>query len=179
MVRDMTEDPFESVVAAHHAEIHRYLVRATSRPSDADDLSQETFVRAYKAYRSLSPDANVRAWLFTIATNLSRNHFRSEGRRRQAMVMAAAGASERGSSWPEGEAIASQAGARIDRIVAALPLKQRLAFTMRKVHELDYHAIGKSLDCSAESARAHVFQALRKIRRGLDDLDVVHTERQP
>ena len=80
MVRDMTEDPFESVVAAHHAEIHRYLVRATSRPSDADDLSQETFVRAYKAYRSLPPDANVRAWLFTIATNLYRNHFRAEGR---------------------------------------------------------------------------------------------------
>src|SRR3990170_2674386 len=179
MVRDMTEDPFESVVAAHHAEIHRYLVRATSRPSDADDLSQETFVRAYKAYRSLPPGANVRAWLFTIATNLYRNHFRAEGRRRQAMVMAAAGASERGPSWPEGEAIASQVGARIDRIVTALPLKQRLAFTMRKIHELDYAAIGESLECSAESARAHVFQALRKIRRGLDDLDIVHTERQP
>ena len=113
MVRDMTEDPFETVVAAHHAEIHRYLVRATSRPGDADDLSQETFVRAYKAYRSLPPDANVRAWLFTIATNLCRNHFRAEGRRRQAMVAAAAGASERGPSWPEGEAIASQASARM------------------------------------------------------------------
>jgi RNA polymerase sigma-70 factor, ECF subfamily len=179
MVRDMTEDPFEAVVAAHHAEIHRYLVRATSRPGDADDLSQETFVRAYRAYRTLPPDANVRAWLFAIATNLCRNHFRAEGRRRQAMVKAAADASERGPSWPEGEAIANQASARIDRIVIALPLKQRLAFTMRKVHELDYDAIGESLDCSAESARAHVFQALRKIRRGLDDLDVVHTERQP
>ena len=179
MVRDMTEDPFEAVVAAHHAEIHRYLARATPCPGDADDLSQETFVRAYKAYRALPPDANVRAWLFTIATNLYRNHFRSEGRRRQAMALAAAGASERSPSWPEGEAIASQATARIDRIVAGLPLKQRLAFTMRKVHELDYEAIGRSLDCSAESARAHVFQALRKIRLGLDDLDVVHTERQP
>lgn len=179
MVRDMTEDAFETVVAAHHAEIHRYLARATSRPSDADDLSQETFVRAYKAFRALPPDANVRAWLFTIATNLCRNHYRAEGRRRQAMAAAAAGFSERGPSWPEGEAIASQAGARIDLIVAALPFKQRLAFTMRKVHELDYDAIGESLDCSAESARAHVFQALRKIRRGLDDLDAVHTERQP
>jgi DNA-directed RNA polymerase specialized sigma24 family protein len=48
---------------------------------------------------------------------------------------------------------------------------------MRKVHELDYDAIGRSLDCSAESARAHVFQALRKIRQGLDDIDVVQTER--
>jgi len=179
MGRDMTEDPFETVVAAHHTEIHRYLVRATSRSGDADDLSQETFVRAYKFYRSLPPDANVRAWLFAIATNLCRNHYRAEGRRRQAMAAAAAGASERGPSWPEGEAIASQASARIDMIVAALPFKQRVAFTLRKVHELDYEAIAASLQCSAESARAHVFQALRKIRRGLDDLDVVHMERQP
>ena len=179
MVRDMTEDPFESVVAAHHAEIHRYLVRATSRPTEADDLSQETFVRAYKAYRALPPDANVRAWLFAIATNLCRNHYRAEGRRRLAMAAAAAGATERGPSWPEGEAIANQLSARIDLIVAALPFKQRAAFTLRKVHELDYDAIGKSLECSAESARAHVFQALKKVRQGLGDLDVVHTERQP
>jgi RNA polymerase sigma-70 factor (ECF subfamily) len=179
MVRDMTEDPFETVVAAHHAEIHRYLVRATSRSGEADDLSQETFVRAFKAFRALPPDANVRAWLFAIATNLCRNHYRAEGRRRQAMATAAAGASDRGPSWPEGEAIANQASARIDVIVSALPFKQRLAFTLRKVHELDYDAIGKSLECSGESARAHVFQALRKIRRGLDDLDAVYTERQP
>jgi len=96
MGKDMTGDAFESIVAAHHGEIHRYLVRATLRPGDADDLSQETFVRAYKAYRALPPDANVRAWLFTIATNLSRNHFRAEGRRRRAMAMAAAGATEQG-----------------------------------------------------------------------------------
>ena len=177
MVRDMTGDAFEAIVAAHHAEIHRYLMRATSRPGDADDLSQETFVRAYKAYRALPPDANVRAWLFTIATNLSRNHFRSEGRRRHAMAVMAGGVTEQSASWPEGEAIANQASVRIDRLVAGLPFKQRLAFTMRKVHELDYDAIGQSLECSAESARAHVFQALRKIRQGLDDLDVVHTER--
>ena len=41
---------------------------------------------------------------------------------------------------------------------------------MRKLHDLDYDAIGASLDCSAERARAHVFQALRQIRRGLDGL---------
>ena len=44
MGKDMTGDAFESIVAAHHGEIHRYLVRATLRPGDADDLSQETFV---------------------------------------------------------------------------------------------------------------------------------------
>jgi DNA-directed RNA polymerase specialized sigma24 family protein len=62
--------------------------------------------------------------------------------------------------------------------VAALPLKQRLAFTLRKVHELEYETIAESLQCSAESARAHVFQALKKIRRELHDLAVVRAEPQ-
>ena len=174
--RTMTEDPFEAVVAAHHGDIHRYLARVTSRASDADDLSQETFVRAYRAYRALPPDANLRAWLFAIATNLSRNYFRGEARRRRALAAAAAGASDGGPAWPEGEAVRNETSARIEQVVAALPFKQRLAFTLRKVHELDYDAIGQSLECSAESARAHVFHALKKVRRALGELDVVHAE---
>ena len=54
-----------------------------------------------------------------------------------------------------------------------LPLKQRLAFVLRKVHDLDYDVIAQSLHCSAESARAHVFQALKKIRLGLRDPELV------
>jgi DNA-directed RNA polymerase specialized sigma24 family protein len=56
----------------------------------------------------------------------------------------------------------------VEAIVRGLPLKQRLAFMQRKLHGLDYGTIGQSLGCSAESARAHVFQALRKIRQALD-----------
>ena len=80
----MGAQPFETIVGAHHGEIYRYLRRVTSRTAEAEDLSQETFLRAYRAYRTLGPQANVRAWLFAIATNLSRNHFRSEKRRRVA-----------------------------------------------------------------------------------------------
>jgi RNA polymerase sigma-70 factor (ECF subfamily) len=168
MGRVMAEDAFEAVVGAHHAEIRRYLLRITARASDADDLSQETFLRAFRAYRALPAGANVRAWLFTIATNLGRNHFRGQSRRRRAY---AAVAMEMPMSAPEradGRVIAEEARARIEQVVNGLPEKQRLAFIMRKLHELDYPEIGTSLRCSEESARAHVFQALRKIRRGLD-----------
>jgi len=170
------EDPFGAVVAAHHAEIHRYLARLTARSSDADDLSQETFLRAFRAHRALPPGANVRAWLFTIATNLCRNHFRGEKRRRLALASASVEPAPGDGGLPDGHVLFQEAGARIDTIVSALPMKQRLAFTMRKLHDLDYEAIGATLDCSAETARAHVFQALRKIRRGLDDLAIAHTE---
>ena len=53
--------PFENLLETHHGEIYRYLLRVTARRSDADDLSQETFLRAYRAYLALAPDANVRA----------------------------------------------------------------------------------------------------------------------
>jgi DNA-directed RNA polymerase specialized sigma24 family protein len=61
-------------------------------------------------------------------------------------------------------------------VIDGLPQKQRLAFIMRKMHELGYAEIGTSLRCSEESARAHVFQALRKIRRGLDGHLAARTE---
>ncbi len=175
MGRVMAEDAFEAVIAAHHAEIHRYVTRVTARSSDADDLSQETFIRAFRAHKGLPPDANLRAWLFAIATNVCRNYFRGEKRRRLAYAAAGeAHAAEVGR--PDGHVLVTEASVRIDEIVAGLPVKQRMAFTMRKMHDLDYEAIGGSLSCSAESARAHVFQALRKIRRGLDELAAIDTE---
>src|SRR5262245_42919997 len=128
MGRVMAEDAFEAVVAQHHAEIHRYLVRVTARASDADDLSQETFLRAFRAHGSLPPDTNFRAWLFAIATNLSRNYFRGEKRRRLAYAAARSAVPAVDPSRPDGRVLGSEASARIDAIVAALPAKQRLAF---------------------------------------------------
>jgi RNA polymerase sigma factor (sigma-70 family) len=164
----MSQEAFDSVVSAHHTEIFRYLRRVIGVVHDAEDLSQETFLRAYRAYAALPTDANVRAWLFTIASNLAKNHFRSESRRRRAYGEAQAFSREDGRVPPEAEVESREAGVLLEKIVGRLPLKQRLAFTQRKIHGLDYEEIGQSLGCSAESARAHVYQALRKIRQGLD-----------
>jgi len=155
-------------MSEHHAEIYRYLLRATGRASDADDLSQETFLRAFRAHRSLPPHANVRAWLFTIATNLSRNYYRAQSRRRLAYAAVSVTLTETDGAGPDRMTISRETGARIEAVVSRLPLKQRLAFIQRKIHGLDYDAIGASLKCSADSARAHVFQALRKIRQSLE-----------
>ena len=168
----MRPEPFEAIVVAHQGEIYRYLRRATARASEADDLSQETFLRAFRAYGSLTPDANVRAWLFAIATNLYRNHFRAETRRRRAHATARVVGSWTDSVGPEREALGSEARAALETSVDRLPLKQRLAFVLRKLHGLEYGAIGRSLGCSAESARAHVFLALRKIRQNLNGYEL-------
>jgi RNA polymerase sigma-70 factor (ECF subfamily) len=169
----MNKGAFDTVVSAHHEEILRYLRRVIGVAGDAEDLSQETFLRAYRAYGTLPRGANVRAWLFAIATNLAKNHFRSETRRRRAYGKAEAAATCSVGMAAEVEMDARETGALLEKIVDGLPLKQRLAFTQRKLHDMEYEAIGKSLGCSAESARAHVFQALRKIRQGLGGYEVI------
>ena len=174
----MRQEAFETVVSAHHGEIYKYLQRVIGRTGEAEDLSQETFLRAFRAYGSLPGEANVRAWLFSIATNLAKNHFRSETRRRRAYSEVKASMRETTDPAPEAELASRQTGALVDGIVRRLPPKQRLAFTQRKMHGLDYEAIGRSLGCSAESARAHVFQALRKIRQALDGHGLLPKEPQ-
>ena len=173
----MDDSGFETLMTAHHGEIYRYLARATGRASDADDLSQETFIRAYRAYRALPPDANTRAWLFTIATNLSRNHFRARERRRLAYAAVSVTVGESDDADPEGEVLGRETGQFLQATVRRLPLKQRLAFLQRKIHGLEYDEIGRSLECSAESARAHVFQAMRKIRQALNGHALLEMER--
>ncbi len=165
----MGREPFEAVMSAHHAEIYRYLRRVTFRSAEAEDLSQETFLRAFRAYRGLPPDAKVRAWLFAIATNLFRNSLRSAKRRRAAHDLVKTKAREDDGEGPEREALFNEARTVVEAVVDGLPVKQRAAFVMRKVHELPYDEIAESLQCSPESARAHVFQAFRKIRHALGD----------
>jgi RNA polymerase sigma-70 factor (ECF subfamily) len=172
----MSDRTFEALMSEHHAEIYRYVLRVTGKRQDADDLSQETFLRAFRAHRALPPDANARAWLFAIATNLARNHFRSQKRRRLAYSVAVTEARETDEERPDGMSVSREIGAAVDQVVSGLPLRQRLAFLQRKVHGLDYEAIGRSLECTAETARAHVFQALRKVRRALEGRELIGKE---
>lgn len=170
----MGGEPFETIVGRHHGEIYRYLRRVSA--GAAEDLSQETFLRAYRAYPVLAADANVRAWLFAIATNLARNHSRNENRRRLAHEAIRAGRRESEGEGPEGAARFNEARAAMDRVIHGLPLKQRAAFILRKFHDLPYEEIARSLTCSPESARAHVFHAFRKIRQSVNGYQLPGTE---
>jgi RNA polymerase sigma-70 factor (ECF subfamily) len=164
----VTDEEFTRLVNQHHAEIYRYLVRITGRVSDADDLSQETFFRAFRACLTGGPTGDPRAWLFAIATNLTKNHFRSQNRRRRAQDELSRDATSLPDRSSEADGSGRELGEAVERIVASLPMKQRLAFVQRKVHGFEYETIAENLGCTPESARANVFQATKKIRHALD-----------
>jgi RNA polymerase sigma-70 factor (ECF subfamily) len=172
----MGREPFEAVMSAHHAEIYRYLRRVTFRSAEAEDLSQETFLRAFRAYRALPPEANVRAWLFAIATNLFRNSLRAAKRRRAAHETVKGKGRQTDGDGPESAALFNEARTTVEAVIDGLPAKQRAAFVMRKIHELPYDEIADGLGCSVDTARAHVFQAFRKIRTSLDEAQIPSAE---
>lgn len=159
---------FDDVLARHQHEIYRYATQLTRNRADADDLFQETALKAFRAFDRLAADSNHRAWLYRIATNA----FLSE-RRKHGRVGPLDGAAAE--AIP---AVASDDAARLDardllveveRFVDALPWKQRLALIGRKYHELSYAEIATNLRCSEAAARASVHEALRKLRERFGD----------
>lgn len=166
---------FETLIERHHDEIFRYLWRMLRREQDAEDAAQEVFMRAYRAYDRLRPNSNARAWLYKIATNTALTMLK---RRRRDLVHAPQvgdgmlGALP-GNDLPVPEhVIRAEAMAAVRARIDDLPSKQQAALVMRYLHGLDYADIAGALDCSPDSARANVYQALKKLRAELVGEDV-------
>jgi RNA polymerase sigma-70 factor (ECF subfamily) len=159
--------PFEQIMQRHQREIMRYLLRVSGNGADAADLFQETWLRAYRAYPRLEPGSDVRPWLFAIAVNLCRNRAR-DGARRAALIVAVAKTNPpvdriaRG--HPEFNENDGYAAVRLCELLASLPPKQREALHLRSFAGLDFAQIAAAMDCSEQTARANVSQAMRKIK---------------
>lgn len=168
---------FEQLITQHQKEIYLYIAKLTRSDGETDDLFQETFLRAYKAYNKLAEGSNTRAWLFKIATNVCKNHFRRV-KRSQALFSEDAGAfietltSDANGHYqanPEQIMLSKDLERKVLTIIDRLPFKQKVALIQRKFHGLDYESIAEILRCSPEAARANVFQALKKIRETLEE----------
>lgn len=166
---------FAEVVTRHQEMVYRYLIRFTRHQQDAQDLFQETFLRAHRAYATLPDAANVQAWLMRIAINLTKNYVRDRQRYRRVIVatedpgdVPLAHSTEKDGLDTEGVMILRETGQRLLTAIEALPFHQRAALVQRQFEGLDYAAIAANLHCSQDSARAHVYQALRKLRAALD-----------
>ena len=150
------------LLAMHGLELARHLRRIVRDDDAAQDLLQDTLLRAHRALTRLGPDANERAWLYRIATNAALNHLRSRVRERRAMERAAREA-DTDTSGTDPSASSDRREALWNR-VALLPERQRVALTLRVADELEYDEIGRRMGCTAAAARANVYQATRKLK---------------
>ena len=164
--------PLEEWVARFGAELGRRLARILGSEDDADDVLQQVWLAAHRDPPDAGPGTNVRAWLYRVATNAALD--RLAGERRRAAALAARGHTLAPEEGPRPDAGTERLGARARQLVrervAELPRKQREAVWLRCVEGLDYPAIGARLRCSAESARANVYQGIKRLRRELRTL---------
>ncbi len=165
--------PFDVLVDAHGREIYAYLWRMLQNEQEAEDCLQEAFLKAYLAYERLDGEANYRAWLYRIAGNDARTRLRD--RLRTGSLLSEEVQDPR---LP----IEQQTHNRVQveavrEAISALPYKQRESIILRKYQELSYEQIGKVLDTSAESARANVYQGLKKLRAQFEDASSIAVTR--
>ncbi len=146
---------FGELLSRHERELYAYALRLVGARPDADDLFQETFLAAFRAWPP--PRAgNERAWLYRIATNKAIDR---ERRRRPIVSLAEL---ELAAPHRDGVTLLDLASA-----VRRLPAGQRAAFVLRKVEGLPYREVARTLDCSEEAARSRVTEAMKKVREAM------------
>lgn len=146
--------PFEEVLAAHRATIWR-VCRAVVGPVDADDAWSDTFLAALEAYPRLPADANVEAWLVTIAHRKAIDALRRSSR--QAIPMADIPAT------PAGEE-ACQRDLDLSFSLALLPEKQRCAVVYHYLAGLPYREVAAIIGGSADAARRAAADGIAALR---------------
>jgi RNA polymerase sigma factor (sigma-70 family) len=167
-------EAFNAVVAEHQAELQRHARRRVHDASTAEDLVQETFVRAYRGFDRLPDDSRVRPWLHQILANLcidEANRCRREYDKtaRAAIEVTAA----RVDPSPEDKLGLDIDDAALDAALARLPQTHRDAFEKRFVEELDYDEIAQTTGVSETNARARVSRARSALRRALQGAAVI------
>jgi RNA polymerase sigma factor (sigma-70 family) len=158
---------FAEVVDAHERAVFSTALRVSGGTLDAEDLAAETFLRAYVALRSYTPERirhlNLRPWLITICLNQWRNQIRSASRR---PVTAGPAAIDRASTSesPEARTERHDTRGRLSDLLQHLPEKQRIAVVLRYVIGLRYGEIAEILHCPEGTAKSHVSRGLDRLR---------------
>jgi RNA polymerase sigma factor (sigma-70 family) len=147
--------PFEDVVTEHGPAVLR-VCRALLGPADAEDAWSDTFLAALTAYPALPGDANVEAWLVTIAHRKAIDVLRAEGRR----PVAVAGVPERPTTTGRPE----DWDGDLWRALSALPTKQRAAVAYHYLAGLPYREIGEITGQTTDAARRAAADGIKALR---------------
>ena len=157
---------FESLIRNHQRMVHSLTFRMTGSAADAEDLAQETFIRAYEQINSFNGGAKFSTWLCSIAVHACLNWRRNEARRFHAQSDCAAEMTARradtGTSPAESD-LAQLAQAALMK----LPAKQRAAVVLTIYDGLNHAEAARILRCSETTVSWRVFAAKRKLKRWL------------
>jgi RNA polymerase sigma-70 factor (ECF subfamily) len=165
-------DSFNQLVKRWERPIFALAYRTLGREEDARDVTQETFLRAFRALSGFKGDAKFSSWLYRIALNLCRDWIRRE--RRAPLVAVPEGvdveqlAAERGPvESVEDLAARAELGREVARAMEFLPPEQRQAIILKEYHGLTFQEIADLMKCPLSTVKTRVYQGLSTLRKQL------------
>ncbi len=158
---------FDLIVERHRRSVYHLCYRFVSNHEDASDLSQEVFLRAFRALKGFRGQSSLATWLYRIGVNVCLNRVSAKAPAIEPLD-ARAHVDTRTES-PSDRLLRSERAARVRGAVARLPAKQRAALVLRVYREMSHQEIAATLGTSLGAAKANVFHALRNLKRLLGE----------
>jgi RNA polymerase sigma-70 factor (ECF subfamily) len=176
--RDRSHDSaLEDLVRQHSRLVYRIAYAALRSHPDAEDATQETFLRVLRYRRSLDAVENHRTWLARIAWRVAVDRSRRRGGKRETSIDDPGNqvAEVHSANVPADDALqGSQIGAQLERLIAALPEKLHQPLILSAVEEMSPREVAATLGINEAAVRSRVFRARRILREKLAE----HTERK-
>jgi RNA polymerase sigma-70 factor, ECF subfamily len=159
--RNGKAEAFETLVRRHQQMIHALTFRMTGSMADAEDLAQETFIRAYEQIGSFNGKSKFGTWLYSIAMHACLNWRRGEARRFRAQ----ADCSREMLAQEQENESANDTAQEAQAALMKLPAKQRAAIVLTVYDELSHGEAAHLLKCSETTISWRVFTAKRKLKK--------------
>lgn len=167
---------FEDTTLVHLDALYRLGLQLTHNRAAAEDLVQETYLRAFKNFHRFNPGTNCRAWLFTILRNVFLNQIRRSGTE---VLEGDAGLPDAGldsvasmtfGGGPEEEFLQTMLHGDVERALKALPLQFREAVVLADLEGLTYREVAEVLGCPIGTVMSRLSRGRALLRRGLGRL---------
>jgi RNA polymerase sigma-70 factor (ECF subfamily) len=175
LARDVARG-FEALVRAYQHRMFAFALSMSGEPADAEEIAQDTFLRAHSALQRYSPERieslRLSAWLHQIALNVFRNRVRRRSLRIVPMEAAEHTLAGR-EPGPEAQALSRAALRELANLVSGLPEHQRAAVVLRCVQGMTYAEVGELLGQPEGTVKSSVHRGLQTLRRRAGSLSEV------
>jgi RNA polymerase sigma-70 factor (ECF subfamily) len=176
-VKQGDRSAFDLLVVKYQHKILNLIMRYVKDPSEAMDVAQEAFIKAYRAVPGFRGDSAFYTWLYRIAINTAKNHLVAVRRRPMNLDFDLLDsesfepfAALRDGDSPEHLALTDEIGEVINKAIGDLPDELRTAILLREIEGLSYDEIAETMECPVGTVRSRIFRAREAIDKKIRPL---------
>jgi RNA polymerase sigma-70 factor (ECF subfamily) len=169
---------FELLVEKYQRKLGRLLARFIRDPAEVEDVTQEAFIKAYRALPAFRGDSAFYTWLYRIGINTAKNYLMALGRRAPTSTEVEAEDAEgfedgeqlRDINTPESLLLSAEIAQTVNATIDELPEELRTAIQLREIEGMSYEDIARIMDCPIGTVRSRIFRAREAIAERLRPL---------